>query len=186
MSSAPDRRGAKFLDLCKRGSVLLREWTTPQATTWTMGRDPPGSITDDVELGGDPTRRGHAFARSERSEARRQARWRWGSCRFGRREQGRSRDSGGETRAIDFGELPDTLGRPGRALDARPRAESLIRSRRMSGRRAHRFEAGWRIRRRPVDPHKGATEPSAGRQTAKSLQSRSLRRALAPRDDCAG
>jgi hypothetical protein len=30
--------------------------------------------------------------------------------------QGRSRDSGGETRGPDFGELPDTLGRPGRAF----------------------------------------------------------------------
>jgi len=33
----------------------------------------------------------------------------------------RTSDSGGETRAIDFGELPDTPGRPGRALDATTR-----------------------------------------------------------------
>jgi hypothetical protein len=41
------------------------------ATTWAMGRNPPGSMTCDLGLGGDPTRRGYAFARSERSEARR-------------------------------------------------------------------------------------------------------------------
>jgi hypothetical protein len=185
MSSAPDRRSAKFLDLCKRGSVLLREWTAPQATTWTIGRDPPGFVTDDVDSAA--TQRAADTPSRDPSGARRAAnRDGDGVLADLGAGNGRSRDSGGETRAIDFGELPHTLGRPGRTLDARPRAESLITSRRMSGKRAHRFEAGWRIRRRPVDPHKGATEPSAGRQTAKSLQSRSLRRALAPRDDCAG
>jgi hypothetical protein len=133
-----------------------------------------------------PTCREYAFARSERSAARRQSARAMGLLQIWAPGKGRSPDSGGETRANDFGELPNTLGRPGRALDARPRAESLVRSRRMSGRRAHRFEAGWRIRRRPVDPHKGATKPSTGRQTAKSLHRRSLGRALAPRDDCAG
>jgi hypothetical protein len=73
-----------------------------------------------------------------------------------------------------------------RTLDAQRPAKRLIRSRRMSGRRAHLFEAGWHSRRRPVDPHKVAREPCAGRQTVKSLRARSLRRALAPHDDCAG
>ena len=62
-----------------------------------------------------------------------------------------------------------------RTLDARPPTKRLVRSRRMSGRRAHLFEAGWHSRRRPLDPHKVAREPPPGRQTAKSLRTRSLR-----------
>ena len=70
-------------------------------------------------------------------------------------------------------------------LDEGPRASSLIKSRRMSGRRVHLFEAGWHIRRRQLDLHKVVREPSAGRQRAKSLQTRSPHRALVRRDDCA-
>jgi Helix-turn-helix domain, rpiR family len=73
-----------------------------------------------------------------------------------------------------------------RTLDAGPRTKSLIKSRRMSGRRAHLREVGWHSRRRPLDPHKVARGPSAARQTVKSLHTRSLRRALALHDDCAG
>ena len=56
------------------------------------------------------------------------------------------------------------------SLDARPRAYNPIKSRIMSGRRAHLFEAAWHSRRRPPDPHKVAREPSAGRRMARSLQ----------------
>src|SRR5271166_391785 len=45
----------------------------------------------------------------------------------------------------------------------RDRAERIpIKSRRMSGRRVHLFEAGWHSRRKPLDPHKVAREPPAG------------------------
>ena len=74
----------------------------------------------------------------------------------------------------------------GRTLNARPRTYSATKSRRMSGRRAHLCEAGRHSRRRSPDPHKVVREPSADRQTVKSLQTRSPRRALVRRDDCAG
>ena len=74
----------------------------------------------------------------------------------------------------------------GRTLNARPRTYSVTKSRRMSGRRAHLCEARRHSRRTSPDPHKVVREPSADRQTVKSLQTRSPRRALVPRDDCAG
>jgi hypothetical protein len=52
---------------------------------------------------------------------------------------------------------------------------NLVKSHRMSGRRAHLFAAAWHSRRRPLGPHKVAREPPAGRQTVKSLHTRSLR-----------
>jgi MFS family permease len=63
---------------------------------------------------------------------------------------------------------------------------SPIRSRRMSGRRAHSLEAGRRIRRSPADPHRVAKGPSSASRTAQSRHCRSLRREPAPRDGCAG
>ena len=70
--------------------------------TWTMERGPRGSITSDIELGGDPTRRGYAFARSERSEARRQSARAMGLLQIWGPGKGRSPDSGGETARPGF------------------------------------------------------------------------------------
>jgi hypothetical protein len=107
IEGAPDVRRSSAPFFCDR------------ATAWTKARGPRGSITDDLGLSGattplrDPNGASAPLSATALGFSQ--------ICAPGKRC---SRDSTGETPAIDFGELPVTLGRLGRALDARPRAEN--------------------------------------------------------------